>query len=206
MCRFLGKKLISQMTFFDYVAGITLGNITASIIFIKDIPVSIGLSGLVIFTVLALILEIFSLKSIIMRKVINDEPTLIIENGKIYENGLKKSRLTIDNLLFHLRKKNIFYLDEVDIAYFETDGTVSILKKTESMPVTRKDIDTVQESRGLSQTFIIDGSIQKNSLKAINKDEKWVRTLLESKGISSITEVVVAQIDKKGNVYIDQRK
>jgi uncharacterized membrane protein YcaP (DUF421 family) len=168
MCRLLGKKLISQMTFFDYVAGITLGNITASIIFVKDITVSIGLSGLAIFTVLALILEIFSLKSIIMRKVINDEPTLIIENGKIYEKGLKKSRLTIDNLLFHLRKKNIFYLDEVDIAYFETDGTVSILKKTESMPVTRKDIDTVQESRGLSQTFIIDGRIQKKSLKAMN--------------------------------------
>jgi len=206
MCRILGKKLISQMTFFDFVAGVSLGSITASFIFTSAVPKKVGLYGLFLFAILALVLDFIVLKSFKGRKVLNDEPTLIIKNGKILEEGMGKARLTVDELLFQLRKKNIFYLDEVELAFFETDGTVSALKMTNQMPPTKQDMNIQTPSRGLPQTFIIDGKILPNSLKTLGKNEEWVKEVLKNKGITDIGHVSVAQMDQLGNIYIDHRK
>ncbi|WP_174731261.1 DUF421 domain-containing protein [Mesobacillus harenae] len=205
LCRILGKKLISQMTFFDFVAGVALGSISASLIFSQNLPTRIGIYGLVLFALLALILDIVALKSFKGRKILNDEPTLIVKNGKIYEEGLSKARLTIDEMLFQLRNKNIFYLDEVEIAFFETNGQVTALKKSTQLPPTKQDMQINSPSRGLPQTFIIDGKILPNSLKAAGKDEAWVKSILQTNGISKIGDVAVAQIDQLNKVFIDKR-
>jgi uncharacterized membrane protein YcaP (DUF421 family) len=204
-CRILGKKLISQVTFFDFVAGITLGTISGSIMFSPNISLITGLAGLSLFALFALILDVSALKSFRARKLINSEPTLLIKNGKILEEGMKKTRLTMDDLLFLLRKKNILYVDQVDIAFLETDGTVSAFKKSENMPVTRKDLQVFAPTRGLPQTFIIDGNILENSLSAMNKDKTWVTSILQSQGISDVDQVAFAQIDQNNQVYIDKR-
>jgi uncharacterized membrane protein YcaP (DUF421 family) len=203
--RILGKKLISQVTFFDFVAGITLGSLTGSIILTGNVPLWMALLALSFFAFLALVLDVAALKSFTARKLINGEPTLIIKDGKILEEGMTKTRLTVDDLLLLLRKKKIFYVDEVDIAFLETDGTVSALRKAEVMPVTRKDLQMPVASRGLPQTFIIDGKILDNSLASLGKDEQWVETILESQGIARIDDVAFAQIDQQHQVYIDSR-
>lgn len=204
-CRILGKKLISQITFFDFVAGITLGTISGSIMFSPNISISTGLVGLSLFALFALSLDYIALKSFKGRKIINSEPTLLIKDGKILEEGMFKNRLTMEDLLFNLRKKNIFYVDQVDVAFFETDGTVTALKKSENMPATRKDLQIVVPSRGLPQAFIIDGKILENSLKAVGKDRKWVDSVLLAQGISEISEVALAQVDQNYKVYIDRK-
>jgi uncharacterized membrane protein YcaP (DUF421 family) len=206
MCRILGKKLVSQMTFFDVVAGITLGSISGAFMFTNSVSKSVGVVGLILFATLAFLVDLLSLKSFKARKILNDEPTLVIKNGKVHEEGMAKSRLTVDELLFQLRKKNIFYIDQVDFAFFETDGSVSALKRVGEQTPTKTEMQVNTPSRGVPQTFIIDGKILENSLASVNKDHNWVKTILQSNGISDMKDVFLAQIDGNNNIYIDKRK
>jgi uncharacterized membrane protein YcaP (DUF421 family) len=205
LSRILGKKLISQMTFFDFIAGISLGSLVGSVIFAANIPIWKASISLVVFAAISFIVDFIALKSYRGRKVLNDVPTLIIKEGRILEKEMRKARLTIDDLLFQLRKKDIFYLDEIEYAFLETDGTVSTLKKADKLPPTTGDLMVSSISRGLPQTFIIDGNILPNLIKSIGKDEKWVRSILEQNNIKNVSDILVAQIDNQMNVFISEK-
>ncbi|WP_169737890.1 DUF421 domain-containing protein [Alkalihalobacterium bogoriense] len=205
LCRLLNKKLISQMTFFDFVAGITIGSLVASSIIMTDVPILVSMVGLFFFCLYVFITSIIAIKSLWGRKILEDEPTYLMKDGQVLEEGLKKSRFTVDSLLTNLRKKNVFNIDEVDTAILETDGTVTVLKKSPYLPAMQKDVFNVQVSRGVGQAFIIDGKILKKSLDILEKDIEWVKSVLAQHKISSIEEVFFAQIDKQGVVYIDKR-
>ncbi|QOR67958.1 DUF421 domain-containing protein [Cytobacillus suaedae] len=205
LCRVLNKKLIAQMTFFDFVAGITIGSVVASSMLMKDVPVYIGMIGLVLFCLYTFLSSIVAMKSLVGRKILEDEPTYLIKNGQVYEEGLKKVRLTMDSLLTGLRKKGFFYIDQVETAFLETDGTISAMAKPAYMNVTQKDINNIQMSRGTTQAFIIDGQVLKNSLSMLGKDMNWVQQVLTNNNITNIKDVFYAQIDEVGNVYIDKR-
>ncbi|WP_078577975.1 DUF421 domain-containing protein [Salipaludibacillus agaradhaerens] len=206
LCRILNKKLIAQMTFFDFVAGITIGSIVASGVVARDVPILITLIGLISFCFYAYISNIIAIKSFKGRKVVESEATVVIKNGKVLEGGLKKTLLTMDSLLTGLRKKGIFNIDEVETALLETDGTVSVLKKPAYLPAMQKDVFNIQLSRGVGQAFIIDGKILKKSLELLGKDEEWVKAVLKDHHISKFDDVFFAQIDRNGIIYIDKRE
>ncbi|WP_053073870.1 DUF421 domain-containing protein [Bacillus sp. LL01] len=206
LCRILNKKLIAQMTFFDFVAGITIGSVVASSMLMKDIPVLTGMVGLVLFAFYTFLSSIGAIKSLWGRKILEDEPTYLIKDGQVLEEGLKKVRLTMDGLLTNLRKKGYFYVDQVEIAMMETDGSVSVLAKPPFLSVMQKDVFNIQASRGLAQAFIIDGKVLQKSLKSLGKDMHWVIQTLEKNNISNVEDVFFAQIDQLGNIYIDKRE
>lgn len=206
LCRMLNKKLIAQMTFFDFVAGITIGSVVASSMLMKDVPVYIGMVGLVLFSFYTFLSGIGAIKSLWGRKILEDEPTYLIKDGKVLEEGLKKVQLTMDGLLTNLRKKGYFYVDQVETAMMETDGTVSILAKPPFLHAMQKDVFNIQASRGLAQAFIIDGKVLQKSLKLLGKDMHWVLQTLETNNISNVEDVFFAQIDQLGNIYIDMRE
>ncbi len=205
LARLLNKKLISQMTFFDYVAGITIGSVVASSMLMKDVPIYIGMFGLILFCFYTFLSSITAIKSMWGRKILEDEPTYLIKNGQVLEDGLKKVRLTMDSLLTGLRKKGYFYVEQVDTAILETDGMITVLPKTPYMPATQQDVFNVQLSRGVPQAFIIDGKVIEGSLKTLGKDLKWVEQVLTEQNIPSIKQVFFAQMDQLGNIYIDKR-
>ncbi|MBM7554199.1 DUF421 domain-containing protein [Thalassobacillus pellis] len=205
LARTLNKKLISQMTFFDFVAGITLGSMTATITFNTNLEFWKGLLALVLFAVLVFLIEMATLKSFKARKIFNSEPTILINNGQILEDGMAKVRMNVDELLFQLRKKNFFYLSDVDSAVLETDGTVSVLPKTSAQPATKSDVNISQLSRNIPQTFIIQGNVLEHSLKAAGKDKAWVKQLMNQWGINKLEDIIVAQVDQLGGVYIDTK-
>ncbi|GAE36742.1 DUF421 domain-containing protein [Halalkalibacter akibai] len=205
LCRLLNKKLIAQMTFFDFVAGITIGSIVASSMIMKDVPIWISMIGLITFCFYTFVSSIIALKSMRGRKILEDEETYLIQNGQILEEGLKKVRMTMDSLLVNLRKKGFFYVDQVETAIMETDGTVTVLAKPAFLPAMQKDVLNIQASRGLAQAFIIDGKILHQSLKILGKDEGWIRDLLIEYNIPKLHDVFFAQIDELGTIYIDLR-
>lgn len=205
LCRLLGKKLISQMTFFDFVAGVTIGSISASFLFSTEIAIPVGLSCLIFFVFLALIFDFGTLKLLRFRKVANGEPAILIQNGLINEREMAKARLTMNELQFLLRKKNAFYLDQVNIAILETDGTLSVLKKAEEQPLTKKEAQTHLFSfqRGLTYTVVIDGKIDRKVLQQSGKDEEWLRSELKAKGIKDISQLSIVQVDYSNRIYFD---
>ncbi|MFE5319775.1 DUF421 domain-containing protein [Paenibacillus sp. NPDC056579] len=197
--RILGKKLISHMTFFDFVAGVTYGSIGGNLIFNKSISLLVGAVGLTIFSVLVLLSDYISLKSFLGRKILDSEPQLIIASGQILLDNMKKARLTINDLQMLLRKKDVFYIDEIEFAFLETDGSLSVLKKTKYRSVLREDVNIQSMSRGIPHACIIDSNIIEENLNKIRKNRQWLENLLKQKNIQ-LENVLLAQIDQRDHV------
>lgn len=139
LTRVLGKKQLNQMTFFTYITGIALGNIAGDMVVHRDIKLIDGVTGLILWAILTFTLEFISLKSSRARVLLDGDPTIVIKNGKILEKAMASNRLNMDDLSMLLRTKNIFSVSDVDYAILEPNGQLSVLKKVELEPVTKKD-------------------------------------------------------------------
>jgi uncharacterized membrane protein YcaP (DUF421 family) len=203
--RIIGKKLISHFTFFDFVAGVTFGSIGGNLIFNKNVSLFAGVIGLTLFSAMVLLSDYIALKSLKGRKLLDSEPQVLIKEGQILMENMKKARLTIDELLMLLRKKDVFYIDEIEFAFFETDGSLSIMKNTNNISVTREDMNIQSKSRGIPQLCIIDGKIIEENLKNIQKDRKWMETTLKNRNIR-LEQVLLAQIDQQDRCIINLKK
>jgi uncharacterized membrane protein YcaP (DUF421 family) len=144
-------------------------------------------------------------KSFRRREILTEKPILIMENGKILKDGMNKAGLTMNDLLFLLRKKDIFYIDEIDFAFFETEGTVSVLKKTEKHMLHKDDYRGPVVLRGLPQTCICNGEILPEALVSLHKDEKWLDEVLQQNHLK-LEEISAAQIDERLNIFVDVKE
>lgn len=204
--RVLGKQQISQLTFFDYVLGITIGSTASSLT--TDLTSSAWAHwvGLLTWSVICFAMQLATLKSKTVSSYIDGEPTIVVMNGKVMEDAMKKMRFRLSDLLEQLRGKDVFDLKEVQFAVLEKDGQLSVLKKPEYIPVTPKDMNLYTGPGGLSITLIYDGTIIPKNLKVINKDKEWLTDELRKKGINNVEDVFMASIDKTNNLYIDLYK
>lgn len=206
IARGLGKQQISQLTFFEYVLGITIGSIAATL--------SVDLSsrawphwvGLMVWAVIVWALQQITVKSMPAAKYIVGEPTVIIMNGKIMEAALGDIRYTLADVLEQLREQGVFDISQVQFAVIETNGKLSILLKPEFLPVTRQDLKIKTPASDLSTQLIYDGVIIEANLKKANLDQTWLEKQLKNKGIKHVSEVFVASISNSGGLYIDTFK
>lgn len=204
--KILGKQQISQLTFFDYVLGITIGSIAASLstdLSSRSWPHWIGL---LTWAFLGYLMEILTLKFRYVAKYIEGEPTIVIMNGQIMENALKKMKYSISEIMELLRNKSVFDLTEVDFAIIEPNGQLSLLKKAEYQTVTAKDMHIQKTSSGISTELIYDGIIIEENLRQLNKDKHWIMAQLKQQGIYDPSEVFLATLNPAGSLYLDLYK
>ncbi|MBO1911445.1 DUF421 domain-containing protein, partial [Microvirga sp. 3-52] len=126
LARILGKKQLSQLTFFHYITGIAFGSIAAEMAGQTDVKFMNGLVALAWWAVLTLLASYISLKSSNLRIVLDDQPTIVIKEGAIMENAMKKERLHVNDLMMMLREQSIFTLQDVHYAILETNGELSV--------------------------------------------------------------------------------
>jgi len=200
----LGKEQISQLTFFDYVLGITIGSIAASLTTDLSSRAWPHWIGLLCWAGLGYLMEWISMKWRYAAKYIEGEPTVIIMNGKILENTLKKMKYRVSDVLVLLRNKEIFDVSEVDFAIIEPNGQLSVLKKPENEPLTAKDMNIKKQKKGISTEIIYDGILFEENLRQLKKDKAWLMKELKKKGISQISEVFLATLNEEGTLYIDK--
>lgn len=203
--KLLGKKLISQMTYFDYITGISLGTLSATAAMDYSGEFGPYFLALVQWGIFSILLGVISLKSRKVRKFVEGEPTLMIQNGQVLEENMKKSQYNLDNLIVSLRKKNIFNISDVEFALLEPDGTLSVLPKSQHRPITPSDLNLDTGYEGLSTELIMDGKIVYANLAQVGLDETWLKEQLAAQNVNSIEEVVIAQLRPDGTVYIDQK-
>jgi len=203
LTRIQGKKQSAHLTYFDYITGITIGYVATAVISDQDISLTRTLVALGLLSGLSIIASYLSQRSRTIRKITEGEPTIVIKEGKILEKNLRSQRVDIDHLTMLLRKKSIFSVEEVDYAVLETDGSLSIMKKIEEETVTNKDLGITPKDVKPSIELIIDGELDKKSLKEIGKDEKWVMEVIQDYGFDEIKDVSYMEIYKDGEVYID---
>lgn len=136
-------------------------------------------------------------------KHIEGEPVIIIMNGEIMEETMKKLRYRLSDLLVELRNKDIFDISQVEFAVLETDGKLSVLKKSQFQPLTPRDLNIPTSYSGISSELIYDGIVVEQNLKQLNLDRDWLDKELRKKGLTNPVEVFVALLDTSGNLYID---
>lgn len=201
--KLLGKKQVSQLSLFDYVIGISIGNFAAEMTINLESNEINGIWAVVIFGIFAYIISILTMKSMRIRRFFMGTPTVIIQEGKILENNLKKVKFDINDMLEEIREQGYFDISQIEYAIMEADGKFSILPKSEYRPLTTKDMNLKASKEGLCANVIIDGKIMKNNLNLCNKNEEWLLKQLKVKGYSDLENILLATLDinDKINVY-----
>lgn len=206
LSRILGRKLISQMTSFDFVVGVILGSAAVNA---STVQANSALSGFVILiavSLLTIIVDFTHIKSILFRKALESEPVMVVENGRIVDKNMKKILLTTEELLMKLREKNTFNIADVEFAIMEPDGTLSVQPKSQKQPLTPSDLNIPTSYKGLTRDLVIDGKVLKNNLSFINLDEQWLTDQINSYGIQDIKDVFYAGLDTSGNLYVSRKQ
>lgn len=203
ICRILGKQQISQLTFFDYIVGITIGSVAASLSLDQNIKITNGIMSLIVWGFFPVILVFLSLKSHTFATLLGGKPTVLIENGKINEKNLKKMRITLDQLMLNLRENNAFKLSDVELALFETNGKVSVMKKSDNEPITPKILGMQLEKEKRPFLLIQDGVVIDKNLQSAGYTQEWLYGEIQKHGAKTFSDVFAAQIDSKGNLYVD---
>ncbi|MHC1723953.1 MAG: DUF421 domain-containing protein [Aminipila sp.] len=202
--RLLGKQQLSQLTFFDYVLGITVGSIAASMTTDLTSMAWPHWVGLVTWIVCVLILQVITMKWRYASKYIDGEPTIVIMNGKIMDKAMKKMRYRICDLTVQLREQGAFDISQIEYAILETSGQLSVLKKSIYQPVTPKDLNIMSSYSGINTELIYDGVLIEQNLIQSKHDRAWLDNQLKALGIKNISEVFFATIDTNDNLYVDK--
>lgn len=207
LTRIMGKKQLSQLSYFHYITGITIGSIAGEISAQSETHFINGFIALIWWFVFTMIMSYILLKSKKARKVLDDEPTIIIKEGKILERSLKSLRMHIDDVMMLLREQSVFSIKDVDWAIMENNGQLSILKKTNQLEATKQDAKaTLTEPKYFPTDIISDGRLLHDNLEEIDLTEEWVMKKLRKKNIDDVADVFYAQIQTDGSLHIDERE
>lgn len=203
--KMLGKKQVSQLSLFDYVIGISIGNFAAEMSINLETNYINGTVAVVIFGLVAYLVSILTMKSIHLRRFFMGVPTVLIEHGKLLVEGMKKVKFDMNDLLEACRINGYFDISEIEYAIMETNGTVSILPKGEYKPVTMRDMNLKASKQGLCANVIIDGKVMKNNLENIHKDIRWLEKELKVKGYKEMSNILLATVDVNEKLVIYEK-
>ncbi|MDN4524905.1 YetF domain-containing protein [Fictibacillus fluitans] len=201
LTRLMGRKEISQMTFFNFISAIVFGTLGGTLITDPNMSIRNGLLVVACWGAVTILTGYLDLKSKTARNLMTGEPVIIIRDGLIMEKTLKRVRLDVNSLMAQLREKEIFSLTEVDYAIFETDGKLSVMKKGSG----QKSAAPKPPIFPFPTEVISDGNIHTANLDKLQLDEAWLHQQLRNQGISSVSDVFFAQVQKDGILYIDKR-
>ena len=199
--KILGKKQISQLNIFDYVIGISLGNIAAEMTINSDITIINAFVAMAIYGLVSLFVSFITTKSILARRFISGVPVVLIEHGKISREQLKKVKLDVNDLMQDAREDGIFDITEVDYAIMEVSGKVTFLLKSDFDTATRKDLKIYVDDKGLVANLIMDGNIMDNNLKAIGKDRKWLLNKIKERKMK-VEDIFLLTCNNKEDIMI----
>lgn len=202
LARILGKRQIAQLTFFDYIAGLTLGSITASWS-LDEVKTLHAVIALVIWSFLSVALAFIQRKSYHARTALDGRPTVLIENGQILEKGLSSVHMSTEELLMLLRQKDVFKVSDAEYAVLENNGRLSVMKKTELQPLTPKDASVTVVAEHEPRVLVVDGNVMNRSLAQLGYTREWLLGEIMKYGARDFKDVFFAQIDSNGTVYVD---
>ncbi len=199
IAKVMGHKQISQLDFFDYVCGITIGSIAAELATELEEPEK-PLIAMIVYGLVSLALNVLSHKIPKTRKYINGTPTIVMDAGKLYRKNIKKCNLDLSEFMLLCREQGYFNLEEIETAIFECNGKLSILPKEKSRPVTCEDVNLHPKQKKIDTELIMDGRILGENLKRMGLDEKWLRGQLRVQGYSSEKEVFLGVCSEDGQL------
>ena len=200
--KLLGKKQLSGLSFFEYIIGITVGDIAGTLSMDPDLSLRDGIASIIVWSFVPLAISTLSLKSRTFRSFVEGKSTTFIENGNILEKNLHKEKYSLDELLEQLRKKSVFRVADVEFASLDSNGELSVLLKKAKQPLTFEDVLGECEPDTPPVSVIMDGKIVNENLKKLGVNKDVVTMKLKNSGYSQ-KEVFYAEMNQNGELIVD---
>lgn len=201
IAKIMGHKQMSQLDFFDYIAGITIGSIAAELATELEEPLQ-PLIAMIIYGIVTVALTFITSKIPKMRKYINGTPTIIMNSGKIYRKNMKKAKIDLSEFMVLCRQQGYFNLNDIQTAIFEYNGNLTIMPKATKRPVNPSDLNLVPPAESINTEIIMDGRVLNENLKRLGLDKTWLQKQLEYQGYKSPKEIFLGVCDDNHKVTL----
>ncbi|MFF2529326.1 DUF421 domain-containing protein [Brevibacillus sp. NPDC058079] len=212
LVRLMGKRELGKLSVFDVVISIMLAEMAALAIEDVDKPALRFYLPMLLIALLEVAFAYLSLKSKKFRDTVDGSADLIIENGQIREQAMRRNRLNMDDLMVHLRQKDVKNIADVEFALLEPTGQMSVFLKEQKEKITREDLSLMKKQqvgpvsyKGLPIPLILDGKVRTEALNKIGQNQLWLKREIRKYGIKDIREVSFCSIDERGIMYLDKK-
>ena len=204
--RMMGKRQVGQMEPSEFVVTMLVANLASIPLEESGIPLVSGLVPIVTVLGLELVLSWLTMRSIFFRKLLCGKPVILIDNGKILQDNLRRTRVTLDELTGHLREKDVLDISTVQFAILETNGNLSVFPYPRFRPADAEDAVVAVKEQHLPVTVIEDGWISQDNLRKAGKDRKWLEKQLRQNKTAA-ADVLLLTVDDAGHaVFIRKEK
>lgn len=206
--RWIGSTQLTQLTFFNWVAGASMGNLAANMMAATDLQSWISSSySLFLFTFSTIAAAYIALKSRWFRRVANGEPIVLIHKGILLRENLRKTKVNLDVLFMMLREKGYFSYSEIEYGILEPTGNLSILPIQEAQSVSKADLikgpDLSGKGQGPFIELVVDGEIDQDKMRSTGHDEKWLKEQIRKHGGRGLKDVMFLAVNQEGEIIID---
>ena len=194
IAKILGHKQMAQLDFFDYITGITIGSIAAELATELEKPWK-PLIAMIVYGIITVMLTLITSKLPRARKFINGTPTIIMSNGKIYRQNMKKAKMDLSEFMVMCRQEGYFNLNDISTAVFEYNGRLTILPKATKRPINPNDMNIIPPPEKINTEVIMDGRILEDNLKRLGLDRNWLDKELKCQGYKNAKEIFLGVCD-----------
>lgn len=200
--KILGKTQISQLTLFDFISALVLGELLGNALYDNQVDILNTLYAIGLWGVLIYLVKMLTLKFAFTRGFFVGYPSIIIRRGQLIYSQLKRNKIDINQVQALLRKKDIFSMREVEYALLEADGFLTVLKKSDYTNPNRSDLTISRKAVNLPVAVIVDGKVVRDNLIAIGHNEKWLKQQLSGWSVKSPKEVCFAEWLEGKGMYV----
>lgn len=201
IAKIMGHKQMSQLDFFDYITGITIGSIAAELATELETPLQ-PLISMGVYGVISVLLSKATHLLPRSRKYINGSPTILMDGGKLYRENLKKAKLDLREFMVMCRQQGYFNLNDIQTAVFEFNGQLSILPVSSKRPANPQDLNLTLPTETIQTEVIMDGRILGENLHRMGFNEKWLEKQLRVQGYKRPDEIFLALWDEQNQLTL----
>ncbi len=202
LVKIVGKKIINQISPFTFIAAIVLGELLGNALYDEKVGVIYIIYSMVLWALLLLAVGFLGRKFLKLRLIFEGKPSVLIRDGVINRDQLKKNRMNINQLQSLLRQSETFSIREVAYCYLESNGSLSILKKTPYQKTTREDFNKPLKQVHVPVTIIRDGELLLDELKDIGKNEEWLMVQLKTHNVVDVRNVFIAEWLENDGLFV----
>ena len=211
MVRWIGSTQLTQLTFFNWVAGASMGNVAANMLTTSDRSTWVSnCYALILFSGISVLAAFIAIKSRQFRRVANGEPTVIIHKGAILRENLRRTQVNLDVLMMLLREKGYFSYSDIEFAILEPTGNLSILPTPQSQSVSKADLvagpDLSERGQGPYIELIVDGEVDEDKMNETGHTRKWLMDEVIKHGGKSIEDVTYLAVNGEDEIVIDMHR
>lgn len=204
--RVMGKRQVGQLEPSELVVTMMISDLATIPMGHVSIPLLHGVIPIVTLIVAEATVSFLNLKSRKLRKLVSGTPAVLIRNGKVIEKELARLRMNIDDLMEELRTLGSADITTIAYAIFETNGSISVIPKSEDRTITPKDLGQTPEYKGLPFLFICDGKVNDIALKAYEKDDVWLKKQLKKSDTKRVEDVFFAGVNEAGEFFLQRKE